>query len=407
MATVDLRFWDGTEWVSVGDVVPDASTTTKGIIQIADAASITAGTALLAVDAAGLKTATDLLVKKAGDTMTGPLQIIAGGPRNAAIKFADGAGIYQPGAKQLGITTKDDGSPSFIVSPDSVVAWAGLEAKGTVGVGTAAPAKTASAFQIGGPATELTGGVYHAILNTASVKGTASDVAGVQNQVGFVNATVGTYRGIVQSNPTAAFYGTTTVGLYEGFYVSALSPSLDSVITEARSIHVAMNDSATAIRYNIYADGSAPNYFGGQVRTGSGVQAYPAISFRGDEDTGIYRPADNAWAVATGGVERFQVDATGELLSAASYTPTKPRSLATKQYVDDAASSAVGQIPNYQVISTADYAALSPKDPHVIYLVTDNGTAPNAQSLNTQVITRATYDALSPKDPHVLYLIKG
>lgn len=363
MATVDLRFWDGSEWVSVGDVVPDASTTTKGIIQIADAAGITAGTALLAVDAAGLKTATDLLVKKAGDTMTGPLQIIAGGPRNAAIKFADGAGIYQAGSKQVGITTKDDGSPSFTVSTDSVVAWAGLEAKGTVGVGTAAPAETASAFQIGGPATELTGGVYHAILNTASVKGTASNVAGVQNQIGFVNATVGTYRGIVQSNPAAAFGGSTTVGLYEGFYLSALSQSLDSVITEARSIHTAMNDSATAIRWNIYADGSAPNYFGGGVRTGSGVRALPAISFNGDEDTGIYRPAADAWAVATGSVERFRVDATGDLLSAAGYTPANDRSLATKKYVDDNSAT------NIVVLTQAEYDALGTKNPSTLYCI--------------------------------------
>jgi len=48
--------WDGTEWESLGDAkVPDATTAVKGIVQLADAAAITAGTAGRVVDAAQLR----------------------------------------------------------------------------------------------------------------------------------------------------------------------------------------------------------------------------------------------------------------------------------------------------------------------------------------------------------------
>jgi hypothetical protein len=48
--------WTGTEWESLGsNISPDATTTAKGIVQLADAAAITAGTAGRVVDAAQLK----------------------------------------------------------------------------------------------------------------------------------------------------------------------------------------------------------------------------------------------------------------------------------------------------------------------------------------------------------------
>jgi hypothetical protein len=54
-----LAIWEGTKWELVGNTgaIPDASTTVKGIVQLADAAAITAGTPGLVVDAAQLKAA--------------------------------------------------------------------------------------------------------------------------------------------------------------------------------------------------------------------------------------------------------------------------------------------------------------------------------------------------------------
>ena len=89
--------------------VPDASTTTKGIIQIADAASITAGTALRAVDAAGLKAVTDQQTKDfvnvSGDTMTGTLVIPDGTAAAPSLKFDDATGLFQPAGNTWAVST--------------------------------------------------------------------------------------------------------------------------------------------------------------------------------------------------------------------------------------------------------------------------------------------------------------
>lgn len=56
-------------------------------------------------------------------------------------------------------------------------------------------------------------------------------------------------------------------------------------------------------------DGTAWNIFKGVVPLGSA--AAPSYSFVGDSDTGIYSPGANQLAVATAGVQRLTVDATG------------------------------------------------------------------------------------------------
>ena len=89
--------------------ISDASTTTKGIVQIADAASITAGTALRAVDAAGLKAVTDQQTKDfvnvSGDTMTGTLVIPDGTAAAPSLKFDDATGLFQPAADIWAVST--------------------------------------------------------------------------------------------------------------------------------------------------------------------------------------------------------------------------------------------------------------------------------------------------------------
>ena len=125
--------------------VPDASTTTKGIIQIADAASITAGTALRAVDAAGLKAVTDQQTKDfvnvSGDTMTGTLVIPDGTAAAPSLKFDDATGLFQPAANAWAIST----AGAERVRVDSA---------GNVGIGRTAPA---SALDVNGVVTVSAG----------------------------------------------------------------------------------------------------------------------------------------------------------------------------------------------------------------------------------------------------------
>jgi hypothetical protein len=53
-----LKVFDGSAWAAAGKPIPDASTTLKGIVQLADPAAITAGTVGRVVDAAQLKAVT-------------------------------------------------------------------------------------------------------------------------------------------------------------------------------------------------------------------------------------------------------------------------------------------------------------------------------------------------------------
>lgn len=48
-------------------------------------------------------------------------------------------------------------------------------------------------------------------------------------------------------------------------------------------------------------------------RAGDGVVGSPGIAFSGDADTGIYRPGADRIGVATGGVQRVEVDASGNV----------------------------------------------------------------------------------------------
>jgi hypothetical protein len=80
------------------------------------------------------------------------------------------------------------------------------------------------------------------------------------------------------------------------------------------------NDFATGINQCINKDGSNaftgnPN-LGGYIPTnlGAGTAAAPALCVNNDTNTGVFGPAADTWAVATGGSERFQVNSTGRIL---------------------------------------------------------------------------------------------
>jgi hypothetical protein len=66
-------------------------------------------------------------------------------------------------------------------------------------------------------------------------------------------------------------------------------------------------------RWNFYANGTADNYFAGQVQLGAGTAAAPALSTTGDTNTGIFFPAADTIAFSEGGAEIMRIDSSGNV----------------------------------------------------------------------------------------------
>ena len=58
---------------------------------------------------------------------------------------------------------------------------------------------------------------------------------------------------------------------------------------------------------------------GSVASSAAGTAAAPAQSFQSDLDTGVFNPAANEWAVATGGVERLRVNGSGAIAASGSF----------------------------------------------------------------------------------------
>jgi hypothetical protein len=66
-------------------------------------------------------------------------------------------------------------------------------------------------------------------------------------------------------------------------------------------------------KWNIYASGTAANYFAGNVQFAAGSAAAPALTRLGDDNTGIFFPAADTIAFAEGGAESMRLDSSGNL----------------------------------------------------------------------------------------------
>jgi hypothetical protein len=110
-------------------LLPNASTTTAGIIQVADAAAIGAGTANRAVDAAALKGILDNMpatfVEAAGDTMTGALTMPVGTAASPSLTYSNDSdtGTFSPSANTWAVAT--GGAERLRVDANGVVSAGG------------------------------------------------------------------------------------------------------------------------------------------------------------------------------------------------------------------------------------------------------------------------------------------
>lgn len=95
--------------------------------------------------------------------------------------------------------------------------------------------------------------------------------------------------------------------------------------------------------FNVYANGNAPNYFGGDIRIA------PTAQLNVKKIVGSQAPESDA-----------SIEIGAELLTT-NHTPTQPNSIALKQTVDD----------KIVVCTSSEYAAITPKNPTTLYCITD------------------------------------
>ena len=110
-----------------------------------------------------------------------------------------------------------------------------------------------------------------------------------------------------------------------GYSASDVTKGAGSTITNQHGVYISDQTQGTnnygitslvssgSNKWNIYASGTAANYFAGVVQLGDGTAAAPALSNFGDENTGIFFPAADTIAFTEGGVESMRIDSSGNV----------------------------------------------------------------------------------------------
>jgi hypothetical protein len=218
-----------------------------------------------------------------------------------------------------------------------------LDASGRLGIGTTSPT---NALSVTGNA-NITGNVTLGDASTDTVT-----VNGYMGVGGALSPTVGlniTSSALTSTNQWGAFSGptgtssaTTLVAAYGadpktaaavftctdviGYQARDADKGAGSTITNLHGVYVddqtqgTNNFGITSLvssgtnKWNIYASGTAANYFAGNVQFAAGSAAAPALTRFGDDNTGIFFPAADTIAFAEGGAEAMRIDSSGNLL---------------------------------------------------------------------------------------------
>jgi len=168
---------------------------------------------------------------------------------------------------------------------------------GNVGVATSPSA--AVAFGIDYSWSEIGSGsvIVHSSSGTPSTTCTSLQIYRAQPNIQSQGATTYGYN-VAPATVTGG--GTITTQI--GFHCNDLT-----IGSTAHGFRGRINTSSGGSRYNLYMDGTAPNYLAGQVHlgstTGQTLSWLPSLSFLYDTDTGIGRIASNTVSVFCGGDE--------------------------------------------------------------------------------------------------------
>lgn len=194
-------------------------------------------------------------------------------------------GVYSPYANAISVSTA--GTERLRVG-----------SLGNFGIDTAPQASVAFGIDYSWTEIGSSAVIVHSSKGTPSTTCTAVQMYRAQPNIQSTGAT--TYGFNVAP---ATVTGSGTIANQIGFHCNDLGVGSTAMAFRGR-----VNTSPGNTRYNLYMDGTAPNYLGGQVQAGSASAASPSVSFVNDTDTGTYSPAANQWAVAAAGQEKLRVE---------------------------------------------------------------------------------------------------
>jgi hypothetical protein len=193
---------------------------------------------------------------------------------------------------------------------------------GVVYASSSSALTTGSALNFDG--TSLGIGVTPNTTIATYVRGTAltgTTQTGVYSYVTGTSAATGNIRAYTSQPATAASAFTTTNVI--GFNVSDAIKGAGSTITNQYGLFVVDQTQGTnnfgigsevqsgTNKWNIYANGTAQNYFAGNVQFAAGSASTPALTRFGDDNTGIFFPAADSVATTVGGSEGMRLTSTG------------------------------------------------------------------------------------------------
>lgn len=171
-------------------------------------------------------------------------------------------------------------------------------------------------------------GVGGAAASNVAIYLTPASLTGT-GQTGVWSRPTGTTAGTTQVNgyvsqpaTSASAYTVTSVS---GLRAEDVVLGAGSTISDQNGVFVADQTRGTnnfgvrsavssgANKWNIYASGTAANYFAGNVEFAAGTAASPALARFGDNNTGIFFPSADTIAFSEGGVETMRLDSSGNV----------------------------------------------------------------------------------------------
>lgn len=147
------------------------------------------------------------------------------------------------------------------------------------------------------------------LLSTAATSFTVSNPQIFRAAVGTIGAgsSITNLYGFVNGDLTA---GTNNYGFHSGFTAANVTAG-KTAFGFIETSNIATGGGTT---WAFYAQGTAPNYFNGQVQLGAGAVGTPSLAAFGDTNTGVWFPAADTIAFSEGGVEAARINSSGQFL---------------------------------------------------------------------------------------------
>lgn len=228
-------------------------------------------------------------VEKAGDTMTGVLQLTAGSAAAPSLRLsADTVGLYRPGTNILGLATAGLGRVE-------------VRANGSVVLPSGQATTTSRVVVQGNSATDRPFMILSSVTaGTNNNGGVTFEREGASNGPTPDNESYGEFRWNGRTSGSSPFTLCSLIG--QGGTVGA-----SGAIGEFR---IATND-GTSLSTRLTVSSAGMTLASGQVVTPSGSASAPAYSFSSDLGTGLYRIGSSNLGFSVGGTNRVQLSSTG------------------------------------------------------------------------------------------------